>query len=72
MTPIDLNPFGYDADAKDRIWRLLEVKNVGYRDRLKQSADTAGAQLEWLKPHGGTERQFLCWFSCYGVAPELS
>jgi hypothetical protein len=46
----EINPFDYDADARDRIWRLLEVNNVAYRDRLKQSADTAGAQLELAKP----------------------
>jgi hypothetical protein len=45
-----LNPFDFDADARDRIWRLLEINNVGYRDQLKQSVDTAGAQLELAKP----------------------
>jgi hypothetical protein len=40
----------YEADAGARLWELLERRNVGYRDRLKQSADTAGAQLEWAKP----------------------
>jgi hypothetical protein len=43
-------PFDYDADARDRIWRLLEIRNVSFRDRLKQSVDTAGAQLEYFKP----------------------
>ena len=46
----EVNPFDYDADAGDRIWRLLEIRNIAWRDRLKQSADTAGTQLEWAKP----------------------
>src|SRR5262245_66267315 len=46
----EVDPFDYDADARDRIWRLLEIRNIAWRERLKQSADTAGAQLEWAKP----------------------
>ena len=52
----------YDADARDRLWDLLERRNVSYRDRLKQSADTAGAQLEWAKPYAmGTGKRAACW-----------
>jgi len=46
----EVNPFDYDADAGDRIWRLLEIRNIAWRDRLRQSVDTAGAQLEWATP----------------------
>jgi hypothetical protein len=38
-----------NADAGKRLWDLLEYKNVVYRDRFKQSVDTAGKQLELLK-----------------------
>ena len=44
------NPFDYDADARDRLWRWLEMNDVDYRDQLKQSAGTAGAELEFAKP----------------------
>jgi hypothetical protein len=40
----------YGADARERLWELLERKNVSCRDQLKQSVDTAGAQLEWSTP----------------------
>jgi hypothetical protein len=50
MTLSEANPFDYDADARNRIWRLLEINDIAWRDQLKQSADTAGAQLEWAKP----------------------
>jgi hypothetical protein len=49
-TPSQVNPFDYDADSRDRIWRLLEINNVEWRDQLKQSAATAGASLELAKP----------------------
>jgi hypothetical protein len=39
-----------NVDAKDRLWELLERRNVSYRNQLKQSVGTAGAQLEWAKP----------------------
>lgn len=48
VTPSTL--LGYNADSNARLWDLLEQRNIGCRDRLKQSADTAGAQLEWSKP----------------------
>jgi hypothetical protein len=44
------NLFDYGADARDRLWDLLEQRSIGCRDRLKQSADAARAQLEWTKP----------------------
>jgi hypothetical protein len=44
-----MNPFDYDADSRTRIWRLLEINNVAWPDRFKQSVDTAGAQLEYAK-----------------------
>ena len=40
----------FSADSRDRLWKLLESNNISYRDRLKESADSAGEQLEWLKP----------------------
>jgi hypothetical protein len=41
----------YDADARTRLWELLERRNISCRDQLKQSVDTASAQLEWFKPY---------------------
>jgi hypothetical protein len=40
----------FNADARDRLWERLERNDVGSRDQFKQSADTAGTQLEWFKP----------------------
>jgi hypothetical protein len=40
----------FNADARDRVWKLLEISNISQRDRLKASANAAGEQLEWLKP----------------------
>jgi hypothetical protein len=40
----------YDADARTRLWELLERRNISCRDQLKQSVDTAGEQLERFKP----------------------
>jgi hypothetical protein len=53
-----VDPLDYEADARDRIWRLLEIRNIAWRDRLKQSVDSAGAQLEYAKPSllGGWNR----------------
>jgi len=42
--------FDYNADAGVRLWDLMEARNLTYRNQLKQSAETAGAQLELLKP----------------------
>ena len=50
MSTTEVNPLDFNADAGARIWKLLEINNVSFRDRLKQSAKTAGAQLEWVKP----------------------
>ena len=50
MSTTEVNPLDFNADAGARIWKLLEINNVSFRDRLKQSAETAGAQLEWVKP----------------------
>ena len=40
----------FDADATDRLWDIMVQRDITSRDRLKQSAATAGAQLEWAKP----------------------
>jgi hypothetical protein len=40
----------FDADATDRLWDLMVQRDIGSRDRLKQSAATAGMQLELVKP----------------------
>ena len=50
MSTTEINPLDFNADAGARSWKLLEINNVSFRDRLKQSAKTAGAQLEWVKP----------------------
>jgi hypothetical protein len=42
-------PSAFNSDATDLIWRSLETNNVGYRDRLKQSVETAAAHLELAK-----------------------
>jgi hypothetical protein len=42
--------FDFDADTRDRLWAALELKNISFRDLLKQSVDTAGAELELRKP----------------------
>jgi hypothetical protein len=42
-------PSDFNTDATDLIWRSLETNNVGCRDRLKQSVDTAAAHLELAK-----------------------
>jgi len=47
--PID-SFWDFSADAGLRLWKLMERANTSSRGRLRQSADTAGAQLDWLKP----------------------
>ena len=52
--------FDYNADAGIRLWDLMETRNLTYRNQLKQSAKTAGAQLELMKPSlmGGSAGSF--------------
>jgi hypothetical protein len=40
----------FDANTGDRLWKILELESIDHRDRLEQSARTAGRQLELLKP----------------------
>jgi hypothetical protein len=50
MPTTEVNPLDFNADTGARIWRLLEINNVSFRNQLKQSSETAGAQLELAKP----------------------
>lgn len=71
----------YDADAADRLQALMQHRDVPFRDRLRQSAATAGAKVELAKPsvvgpsrqgaslrrprRHGTGRYRHCWTQSY-------
>ena len=41
----------YSADARERLWDLLELRGISCRDQLKKSTDSAGTVLEWFTPY---------------------